>query len=220
MKKVFTLLLVALFVQFGFAQEEKEFPKKNDDMKTVFTKDNLKFTGGYIAPELKVSNVHEDMSLFVGGKLGFTFNESFSIGVAGYGLANNSNFLTQDPEMSSISLIPVRIGMGYGGLNMEYTIFSNKVIHFTVPVVVGAAGVYVYEDDNDFFNNEWDEIENSAAFVVEPGVNIEFNLFKFFRLDLGASYRYVSGTDFKTVELKDEDLSDLSFNATFKFGFF
>lgn len=216
MKKLFTLLLIALFVQVSFAQEEKL--KEDDDMQTIFNKDNLKFTGGYLAPEIKVSNVHEDISMFLGGKLGFTFNEKFSLGMAGYGLVNNSNYYENVPEISTTNETPLRIGMGYGGLNMEYTLFSSKVVHFTIPVVVGAGGVTLYEDDGDYFNSEWEEIENSAAFVVEPGVTVELNLFKFFRIDLGASYRYVSGTELDY--LTDEDLTDLSFNATFKFGFF
>ena len=213
MKKIFTVLLLALMVQVSFAQEEKV--EEKDEMKTLFTKNNMKFTGGYIAPELKISNIHEDLGLFVGGKIGFTFNDNFSVGIAGYGLTTNSNFTIPTDTMA-------RIGMGYGGLSLEYTVFGNKVVHFTIPVIVGVAGVYVYEDDEDFFydnvNNNFNDIENSAAFVVEPGINIELNLFKFFRVDLGASYRLISGTSL--VHLQDEDLSDLSFNATFKFGFF
>jgi len=216
MKKIITLLFIALFAQVSFAQEKDEKVKEEDSMQTLFTKDNLKFTGGYLAPEVKVGNVHEDISLIIGGKMGFTFNEHFTIGLAGYGLTNNSNFdINNDP------LDPARIGMGYGGLNLEYTFFSNKKVHFTIPVVVGAAGIYVYEDDGDFFSDQFNEIENSAAFVVEPGVNIELNLFKFFRIDLGASYRLIEGTAFdNNIGLNDEDLSDLSFNVGFKFGFF
>lgn len=216
MKQIFTFLLLALIVQVGFAQEEKT--EEKDEMNTFFTKDNFKFTGGYIAPELKISNIHEDMGLLFGGKFGFTFNDNLTIGLAGYGLTTKSNFNIQNPVMSSISLIPVRIGMGYGGLSMEYTIFSNKLVHFTIPVVVGAAGIYIYEDDGDFFHDNFDDIENTAAFVVEPGINVELNLFKFFRVDLGASYRLIQCTGL--MYLQDEDLSDLSVNATFKFGFF
>ncbi|NOQ27666.1 MAG: outer membrane beta-barrel protein [Bacteroidales bacterium] len=217
MKKIFTLLLLALFVQFSYAQEETQEEMKNnrDDINTIFSKENLKVTGGYISPEIKVGNVNEDVSLFVGGRLGMILNDHFTLGIAGYGLANNSNFKDLDP----LSLNPdLRINMGYGGLLMEYTFFSNKKIHFSIPVVVGAAGIYIYEDDNNYFYNNYDDIENSAAFVVEPGVNIEFNLFKFLKLDLGASYRIVTQTSL--VYLEDEDLSDLSINATFKFGFF
>ncbi|HAF28755.1 MAG TPA: hypothetical protein DCG75_06875 [Bacteroidales bacterium] len=215
MKKMITVLVLALMVQVSFAQEEKVIKEESkSDMQTIFTKENLKVTGGYIAPELKMGYVHEDASLLLGAKLGMTFNNKFTLGVAGYGLTNNSNFdinRTGTPESA-------RIGMGYGGLALEYTLFSDKKIHFSIPVVVGVAGIYVYEDDGDYFNSTYDEIENSAALVVEPGINIELNLFKFFRIDLGASYRLVSQTDL--VYLQDEDLSDLTINATFKFGFF
>lgn len=215
MKKIFTLLLLALMVQVSFAQEEEKEAKKvkEDDMSTIFTKDNLKVTGGFITPELKVGNVYEDASLLIGGRLGMTFNDRFTLGLGGYGLSNNSNFLTGDPVNPS-----ARIGMGYGGLALEYTFFTNKKVHFTIPVMFGVAGIYIYEDNDDFFNNEWDEIENSAAMVIEPGVNVELNLFKFFRVDLGASYRLVSQSDLQY--LTDEDLTDFTVNVGFKFGFF
>ena len=216
MKKIITLLVLALMVQFSFAQEIKK-EAKNDDMKTIFNKENLKFTGGYIAPEIKVSNVNEDASLFLGAKIAFTMNEKFSIGLAGYGLVNNSNF-DINPVYAPTTTQLSRISMGYGGLAMEYALFTNKKIHFTIPVVVGAAGIYLYEDNGDYFNSQDNEIENSAALVVEPGVNVELNMFKFFRVDLGASYRLISQTDL--LYLTDQDLSDLSFNVTFKFGFF
>ena len=212
MKKIFTIMLLALIVQIGFAQEDKI--EKKDEMKTIFTKDNLKVTGGYLAPDIKVGYVHEDISMFVGGKIGFTLNNKFSIGLAGYGLVSNSNFYIiqiTTPEL-------VYVDMRYGGLSMEYTLFSNKKIHFTIPVVLGVGNTFIYEDDGDYFNRYFIEIESSAAFVVEPGVNMELNLFKFLRIDIGASYRLVSGTDLEY--LTDDDLSDLAFNATFKFGFF
>ncbi|MDA3953905.1 MAG: outer membrane beta-barrel protein [Bacteroidales bacterium] len=211
MKKVFTLLFIAFMVQISFAQEDNVETK--DDMTTIFTKENFRFTGGYLAPDFKVGDVHEDISMLVGIKLGFTFNDKFSIGLAGYNLVNNSNFYA-GPELASIN-------MGYGGLSVEYSMFSNKIIHFTIPVVVGAGSITLYEDnDNDnLYNfNYFDEIESTTALVVEPGVNIEVNLFKILRVDLGASYRLVSGTDL--VNLTDEHLTDLSFNATLKFGIF
>lgn len=216
MKKIFTLVLLALFVQISFAQEnEKEKTKRGEDINTIFSKENLNVTGGFLTPELKVGNVHEDASMLIGGRIGMTFNEKFTLGMGGYGLVSNSNF---DPFPNDPLNDDYRISMGYGGLSMEYTFFSNEKIHFTIPVLVGAGGIYIYEDDDSYFNNEWDEIENSAAFIVEPGVYIEFNLFKFFRIDLGASYRLVSETNLNY--LTDEDLSDFTINAGFKFGFF
>jgi hypothetical protein len=217
-------LLLALFVQFSYAQEEKPEKKqeekinKRDDINTIFSKENLKVTGGYISPELKVGNVHEDISLFVGGRFGMILNDRFTLGIAGYSLVNNSNFRTTEQVSTYPVNTPARINMGYGGLLMEYTFFSNKKIHFSIPVVVGAAGIYIYEDNEDYFFNNYNEIENTAAFVVEPGLNLEFNFFKFLKIDLGASYRLVTQTSL--VNLTDDDLTDLSVNATFKFGFF
>jgi len=41
---------------------------------------------------------------------------------------------------------------------------------------------------------------------------------RFFRLDLGVSYRYIAGTSLE--RLSDSDLSDFSLNLALKFGKF
>ena len=222
MKKIFTLLLLALVVQVSFAQEEEEAKKKRmeSDINTIFDEDNLKFTGGFIGPELKVSNIYDDEGLLIGGRMGATFNDKFTMGLGGYGLVTKSSF---DYIPTSGPVQPIRIGMGYGGLALEYTIFGKKKIHFSVPVLVGVGGFTFYEDDEDLWDDNFNDIETSAAFVAEPGVNLELNLFKYFRFSAGVSYRYVAGTSFDDPMLEgidDGDLSDLSYNATLKFGFF
>ena len=65
-------------------------------------------------------------------------------------------------------------------------------------------------------------VDNTVAFIVEPGVNIELNLTKFLRFSTGVSYRYVTATqlDVLDAEIKNTDLSNLSYNASFKFGFY
>ncbi len=218
MKKLLTLALAILFIIPAIAQEkegEKEKEKDpRDDINTLFSRVEVDFTGGFIGPELKVGNVYDDNALFVGGRMGVILNRKISFGLGGYGLVSRSSFdvneITQEPK--------IRIGMGYGGLVTEYILFSNKTVHFTIPVLVGAGGITLYEDDGDFWDDDWYSVDNSAAFVVEPGVNVELNLTKYFRLHAGASYRYFYGTDLLYV--KDEDLSDLTFNFGVKFGFF
>jgi len=49
MKKIITLILLAVMVQVGFAQEEPI-----NEMKTLITGKKLKFTGIFASPELKV----------------------------------------------------------------------------------------------------------------------------------------------------------------------
>ncbi|MDX9695921.1 MAG: hypothetical protein RBT49_09035 [Bacteroidales bacterium] len=224
MKKILSFILLALFLQAGFAQET------DDDMRTLFTGKNLKFSGGFINPELKGTIINpgdgkDGYGFLMGGRLGFIFNEKYSIGLGGYGLVteHTTNYLDDitDPNYNP----DAKIGFGYGGLVFEYTIFGNKMIHFTIPVLVGGGVASLYNKDVDFSDDltweEWSDqlsYESSGFFVVEPGVNIEVNVTKFMRFDLGASYRLVQFAEMDY--LTDDDLSNLAVNASLKFGIF
>lgn len=222
MKKIFALLLLTLIVQVGFAQEQEE-KKEKDDIQTIFSDQNLKFSGGFIAPEIKYGPIYDNNGFFVGGRMGAIFNDRFSVGLGGYGLTAKSSFYHDFDGAGPEPIRNVRIGMGYGGLALEYAFFSKKAIHFTVPVLVGAGGFVFYEGTDDFWD-EFNEYESTAAFFLEPGVNLELNLFKHFRFNVGASYRLVQGTSLDNNGLgavvSDADLSDFVFNASLKFGFF
>lgn len=222
MKKTFTLLLLVLMVQVGFTQEQEE-KKERNDAQTIFSDKNLKFSGGFIAPEIKVGNIYDDNGVFIGGRMGAIFNDRFSVGLGGYGLTAKSSFNYDFDVNGPEPLRNVRIGMGYGGLAFEYAFFSQKAVHFTIPVLVGAGGFVFYEGTEDFWD-EFNEFESTAAFFLVPGVNLELNLFKHLRFNVGASYRLVQGTSLDENGLgrvvSDEDLSDFLFNASLKFGFF
>ncbi|HAN18013.1 MAG: hypothetical protein A2X13_10115 [Bacteroidetes bacterium GWC2_33_15] len=221
MKKILILILLALFVQAGFAQEE---PK--DEMKTLITGKHLKFSGVFISPELKGTIINDGSGkdgygFLMGGRMGIIFNDKFSIGLGGYGLTTEHIVdLTDNPAINDNA----KIGFGYGGLVLEYTLFGNKAFHFTIPVLVGGGGVSLYKDiiiDEDNFT--WDDFntyESSAFFVVEPGINLELNLTKFMRFDLGASYRMVQFSEMDYLDNSNDELSNLAVNASLKFGLF
>jgi hypothetical protein len=214
MKKIFTFLLLALMVQVGFTQEQEEIKKekKESDINTIFTEDNFKITGGLLGPEFKVSDTYDDYGLLIGLKLGGIVNDNFFIGLAGYGLTTKSTFHSDG--------LRLRVGMGYGGLAMEYTIMGKKALHFSIPVLVGVGGYTFYEENDDPFWNDYNDVDNTVAFIVEPGVNVELNITKFLRFSTGVSYRYVTATQLDVLDISNADLSNLSYNASFKFGFF
>jgi hypothetical protein len=54
--------------------------------------------------------------------------------------------------------------------------------------------------------------------VVEPGLEVEINVTRFFKIGLGASYRLVRQSDLITVS--DKDLSGFSGGLSLKFGKF
>jgi len=101
----------------------------------------------------------------------------------------------------------------------------KKLFHLTFPLLIGAGGSKIKTktlfDSNVTDPEDWTQYENvesTGFFVLEPGVNIELNMTKIFRLDLGVSYRFISGTDLQ--RLSNNDLSDFSFNLCLKFGKF
>lgn len=222
MKRISLLLTITFLATGVFAQEdfEKE-QEKEQEMQTIFNK-QMSF-GGYGGPELKLTTFKEKYGLMVGGHGGFIMNHNFIIGGGGYGLTTNSRFNEDTMNLQT----------GYGGLRLEYVCCSHKLVHFSVPVLIGAGGVritsetddadyvsvnYDTNDDDEIDIWEWKEVETGAYFVLEPGVNVELNVVKHFRIAMGGSYRYVAGSNLEDVS--DKELSDFAFNLSFKFGVF
>ena len=222
MKKIITLIILAVMVQVGFAQEEPV-----NEMKTLITGKKLQFTGVFASPELKGTIFNDGegkdgYGFLVGGRMGVIFNNKFSIGAGGYGLTTDHRVdLSGYPEINDPN---ARIGFGYGGLVLEYTFFSNKLIHFTIPMLIGGGSASVYKDINISDDNlDWDDFDNyesTGLFVIEPGVNVELNLTKFMRLDLGASYRMVQFSELDYLPDSDDKFSNLAVNASLKLGLF
>jgi hypothetical protein len=157
------------------------------------------------------------MGLLVGGRGGWIINSSFSIGGGGYGLVTSPK-INDYPTFYDDSSAYLRVG--WGGLFLEYINSSNKLIHFTVNALVGAGGASYTRSFHDGMN--WDNsgwvYESTLFLVVEPGATVDLNVAKFFRISLGASYRFVSGVELSRTANKD--LSGPSANLAFKFGKF
>lgn len=58
----------------------------------------------------------------------------------------------------------------------------------------------------------------TAFFVVEPGLEVEINVTRFFKIGVGASYRFVRESDLTLVS--NDDLSGFSGGFSLKFGKF
>ena len=152
-------------------------------------------SGGFGAPVVKFSDVGGDFAVFVGGRGGWIINHTFVLGGGGYGLASNLGEFPFERE----------IEFGYGGLELEYINRSNKVVHFSIYTLIGGGGVVLLFDRTD------------SVFVLEPAINLMFNVTKFFRIGAGGGYRLVAGAD---QDLSNGDLSAPVGVLTLKFGSF
>ncbi len=204
MKKISLVLSLFLFTAQSFAQEQTLI---NGPIES----------GGFGGPVVKFSQVNNKFAVFAGGYGGWVINHSFLIGGGGYGLVNN---IAASPAAQAYfgTTNDLRTQFGYGGLVLEYIAMPEDLVHFTVSTLIGGGGVdYAYR--YDLFNSNYDESGHaSACFVLEPSAGLELNITQFFRINAGASYRLVRGTDLPGIS--DTDLSDLSGYLTFKFGKF
>ena len=173
--------------------------------------------GGAAGPVLKYSKMLGQDALLVGGRGGWIIGSALWIGGAGYGLVNRveSLLLDQDTEIDSARYL----GLGYGGLELGFIVASDRLVHLTGQVLIGAGGaVHTKRDGWDDFEIDPDNEEGDSFFILEPAVDVEVNITTFFRICLGASYRWVTGIEIN--EFTNKDISGFSGVLTLKFGRF
>jgi hypothetical protein len=207
MKNLFVLVLVLCISTSLFSQEKKE----GYEIKTLLGK-NISH-GGYFGLSLGYSQVNNHDAVVGGAKLGWIINHSFVIGIAGNGFANNVSYSSAENGHDYY------LTGGYGGLFFEPIIGSRLPIHISFPITIGAGDAQL---NQSYYNgaDPWETYTtNEEGFVlVEPGVALELNMLKCFRIAAGVSYRYTS--DVRFDNFSPSALNGLTSTVTLKFGRF
>lgn len=173
--------------------------------------------GGYGALVVKFTSINDELGVLVGARGGWIINHTFSIGLAGYGLATQNRPLREAPPGYPY------VNMGYGGLDLEFIMNSDAVVHASIHTLIGAGAVGFRRWNGDEwwsgdpFNAGW-ENRHDAFFVVEPGVNVDLNVISWFRVSVGGAYRYVGGVS--SAVSTNSKLSGPSGMVTLRFGSF
>ena len=203
----------------------KSNPEDEYEIKTLFGSSEKNHNGGFGSvfvdyhPTNNGNSINEE--LFVGFRAGWIINHSFSIGIGGSGLVTESRY---GNKISALPDTDVQLEMGYGGLYLEPILWSSKPVHVTFPVLLGAGGAFYtsgrpnYKSDSDWDHDSYDDLDRSWFFVVEPGMNLEFNVTKAFRIAFTGKYRFLGG-----LELENTDptaLDKWSVGMEFKLGVF
>ncbi|HEX2866894.1 MAG TPA: hypothetical protein VHO03_07615 [Ignavibacteriales bacterium] len=173
--------------------------------------------GGFGGPVVKFTQVKGNFGVIVGGYGGWLINHQFLLGGGGFGLAND---ILADEQVTNIFGYTERpkLNFGYGGLVLEYYHDPMKLIHWSASLLVGGGGISYREGFFMDMEHSLQDITPDAFFVLEPGISGELNVAKFFKIGLGASYRWVSGVNM--VGIKNSDLGNYSINLALKFGKF
>jgi len=173
--------------------------------------DSTNLTNGYfVSPEMKFTRVVGGFGLLLGARAAWIMNHSYAIGLGGYGLVTNN----KHPDDGSTIYDGMKLGMGYGGFFFEYIYPSMKVVHLSASLLLGggAAGFYNTGDTPSY------NYALNVFFVAEPTVGIEINVVSYFRITIGAGYRFTSA--FNAGHLSSNDIAGPTATLMLKFGSF
>ncbi len=209
MKKFFVVLIMAFTFLPAIGQDDN-----HQEIKTLFS--NQKSIGFYGSLSLGYSQIHGKDALTSGVRAAMIFNHSTAIGLAGYGFANDMESYKWEDE----NALRYSLAGGYGGIFIEPIVGGMNPVHVSFPVLFGIGGVaQVSHYGTDYWEYPYnDTYENDMFFIVEPAIELEVNLARFFRTAATFSYRFT--TDVELPDVAPNVLRGPQFGLTFKFGKF
>lgn len=188
------------------------------EIQTLFKRSEIRKSGGYASIGNQFTTINGDFANMPSIYGGWFINRKFLLGL---GMAATTNYIPVPLAHSQNPLRKMTYQYGQFGLMTEYVAASTHLIHLNFNLLTGAGFVLQYDrksrDEWDFGDDK-DNTDPNCFFVMEPGVQVEFNLLKWMRFSPGVSYRRVFGSDARG--LSDRSLSNVSYNLSLKFGKF
>lgn len=202
----YLVLFILLAVNTVTAQENQ----------TIFKGGDLKRSGGYGALSNKFTTINGSYANMPEVYGGWFINRRLMIGVAAAATTNRIPVPIENQYGTGESL---SYQYGQFGLMTEFVTASTKRVHINFNLMTGAGFILQYDRSNwDHWEFEDDAHDPDCFFVMEPGLQLELNLFRWMRFSPGVSYRRAFGSNSKG--LTDDELSGVSGNLTLKFGRF
>jgi len=205
-----TFVFAFCFFNATIVLAQQQSPESGQE--TLTKKFAVIHSGGYGGPVVKFSSIGRNFATFLGGYGGWFVNKKFMIGGGGFGLIGKD--LTVDDSDRANAAPPdgnLHYDIGYGGFIVEYTLGSDKLVHYMFNALIGGGSVAQSL-------NSGKQYAESGFFIFEPAANVEMNITDFFRIGAGASLRVVTGAE--TPGISNANLSGLAGVLTFKFGYF
>ena len=195
------------------AQEESEYKTLNakEDVNTIFKKPHS--NGGYGSITFGFGVINDKNTFISGFRGGWIIDHGIALGIGGYAFVNNLDL--------NYTSNKVGLAGGYGGFLIEPIIKPKSPVHVSFPILIGAGGLTTFEDIENWENYEYN---GAAFFVFVPGVELELNVVKFFRIAIGVNYRFTPDIELNDItgeSLVPKDvMRGFTATLTLKFGKF
>lgn len=201
MKNIILYYLVFLVPCLVFSQDSDDpFSSKNNFQKEETLFNHLHTVGIFGGPLFQFYDKNDEIEISAGGGGGIILNDFF-IGL--YGMGSSTDPFDEDIEM---------LDLAHGGLWLGYTFRQYKLVHLFSTVKAGYGGV------NLDFDDEFDS--GDAISFLNPEVGVELNVFRFFKLNATAGYRWVNGIDESISGIEKGSLDGFVAGVGLRFGFF
>jgi hypothetical protein len=168
----------------SFAQDAGR--NNSDDYQTLIGRDKNMAHGFYGGFEFGYTQVANRNAMLTGFTAAWVVDHTLELGIVGKGFVTNPL-----PDMLLDNQNYLYTG-GYGGFHVAATILGHKPINVSFPVTIGAGGISYLRSQYTGYYDEFYPESYYAFFVIEPGVELQLNMTRFFRLSAGVSYRYTS----------------------------
>jgi hypothetical protein len=194
-------LIIFLFSLVIYANAQEEMIIEKESKKSIFDKIGSSKPGLFFRFEESFTQMNNEDLWMGGGSVGMAINKNIHVGVSGRGWNIGERIL--NPNV--IDTTGAYMEGGYGGLLLEYAVSPKSLVKVTFSLLAGPGGVaYLINKNksNEDINNDKLSVKvlgSDVFFAVEPGGHIQWNIFKFMRLNAGISYRYVGNLQLKNT---------------------
>ncbi|MBN2173293.1 MAG: hypothetical protein JW731_04125 [Bacteroidales bacterium] len=231
MKNIKTILIGSALAFIGIQTMAQE----NEEPRYLLNAWNGKVhVSGFGAYTIGFSQVDDQFAVYNGGGGAVLLNQTFYIGGYGTGLSTRhetGDLTIKDTDGGISTYQNLNTQFGHGGFWLGYLHQSYKAIHFGFSTKLGWGSISLSDDNyNGDFDHDYHyySIVNDRVFVVNPQFEVEFNLTKWFKINTGIGYQFVTGID-KTYTTADNnivkffdsrDFNQPMLNLSFVFGGF
>lgn len=140
---------------------------------------------GFLGLSLRGTTTNHNPSALSGARLGFTFNDRFTIGGAFYSLTARYAGAIVDPQGHKLGM-----RMAYGGVLLAWTLYKGRVVALNLETLAGAGAACISQNRRSY--GRWKCIEKVGLVSIEPGLELAFTVTDWMRLGVTGGYRFVT----------------------------
>lgn len=149
---------------------------------------------GFGAPFIGFSSVGSDFAVYNGGGGAVLLNQAVFFGGYGEGLSTQHarNDFTMKVDGNDLTYTDMQTYFGHGGFWIGYIHKWEKAVHLGLSTKLGWGAIVL--GDLEHVDHEESLVED-IVFVATPQVELELNMLKWFKVNLGAGYQFVNGVN-------------------------